>query len=40
VLPSLSSLPNEAGSLILRWEVSGTLQPGQTGRLRFQAKAR
>lgn len=31
---------NEAGSLILRWEVSGTLQPGESGRVRFQAKVR
>ena len=32
--------PNEAGSAVLRWEVSGTLLPGQSGRLRFQAKVR
>jgi uncharacterized repeat protein (TIGR01451 family) len=31
---------NEAGSQILRWEVSGTLQPGQSGALRFQARVR
>ncbi len=31
---------NEAGSLILRWEITGTLQPGQSGRLRFQARVR
>jgi uncharacterized repeat protein (TIGR01451 family) len=31
---------NEAGSLILRWEVSGTLQPGESGRLRFKARVR
>ncbi len=31
---------NEAGSLILRWEISGTLQPGQSGALRFQARVR
>lgn len=31
---------NEAGSQLLRWEVSGTLQPGDTGRIRFQAKVR
>jgi uncharacterized repeat protein (TIGR01451 family) len=31
---------NEAGSLILRWEISGTLQPGQCGALRFQARVR
>jgi uncharacterized repeat protein (TIGR01451 family) len=32
--------PNEAGSVILRWEISGTLQPGQSGALRFQARVR
>jgi uncharacterized repeat protein (TIGR01451 family) len=31
---------NEAGSLILRWEITGTLQPGQSGALRFQARVR
>jgi uncharacterized repeat protein (TIGR01451 family) len=31
---------NEAGSLILRWEITGTLQPGQSGSLRFQARVR
>jgi uncharacterized repeat protein (TIGR01451 family) len=31
---------NEAGSVILRWEISGTLQPGQSGALRFQARVR
>lgn len=31
---------NEAGSQLLRWEVSGTLQPGQSGRVRFKAKVR
>jgi uncharacterized repeat protein (TIGR01451 family) len=31
---------NEAGSAILRWEISGTLQPGQSGALRFQARVR
>jgi uncharacterized repeat protein (TIGR01451 family) len=31
---------NEAGSVILRWEVSGTLLPGQSGVLRFQARVR
>jgi uncharacterized repeat protein (TIGR01451 family) len=31
---------NEAGSTILRWEVSGTLLPGQSGLVRFQAKVR
>jgi uncharacterized repeat protein (TIGR01451 family) len=31
---------NEAGSVILRWEVSGKLLPGQSGVVRFQAKVR
>jgi uncharacterized repeat protein (TIGR01451 family) len=31
---------NEAGSLILKWEISGKLQPGQSGVVRFQAKIR
>lgn len=36
----LTIQPNEAGSVVLRWEVSGTLLPGQTGRIRFKAKVR
>ena len=32
--------PNEAGSLILRWEVTGTLLPGQSGVVSFQARVR
>jgi uncharacterized repeat protein (TIGR01451 family) len=31
---------NEAGSLILRWEVTGRLMPGQSGVVRFQARIR
>src|SRR5262249_26786136 len=31
---------NEAGSLILRWEFSGELLPGQAGVITFQAKIR
>jgi uncharacterized repeat protein (TIGR01451 family) len=31
---------NEAGSVILRWEISGRLMPGQSGVVRFQAKVR
>ena len=31
---------NEAGSTVLRWEISGRLLPGQGGVLRFQAKVR
>jgi uncharacterized repeat protein (TIGR01451 family) len=32
--------PNEAGSLILRWEVAGQLLPGESGIVRFQARVR
>jgi uncharacterized repeat protein (TIGR01451 family) len=32
--------PNEGGSLLLRWEIGGTLLPGQSGVLKFQAKVR
>jgi hypothetical protein len=31
---------NEVGSVLLRWEISGTLLPGQTGRIRFKARVR
>jgi uncharacterized repeat protein (TIGR01451 family) len=31
---------NEAGSSILRWEITGTLQPGQSGVVRFKARIR
>jgi uncharacterized repeat protein (TIGR01451 family) len=32
--------PNEAGSLILRWEIMGRLLPGASGVVRFQARVR
>ncbi len=32
--------PNEAGSLILRWEISGKLLPAQSGLISFQARVR
>ena len=32
--------PNEAGSLLLRREIGGTLQPGQSGVVRFQVRIR
>ncbi len=35
-----SMKPNEAGSQILRWEISGLLQPGQSGLVSFQARIR
>jgi uncharacterized repeat protein (TIGR01451 family) len=31
---------NEAGSVILRWEINGRLLPGQSGVVSFQAKVR
>jgi uncharacterized repeat protein (TIGR01451 family) len=31
---------NEAGSLILRWEITGRLLPGSSGVVRFQARIR
>jgi hypothetical protein len=31
---------NEAGSVVLRWEVSGRLMPGQNGVVSFQARVR
>jgi uncharacterized repeat protein (TIGR01451 family) len=32
--------PNEAGSLMLHWEISGTLQPGESGVVKFQVRIR
>ncbi len=32
--------PNEAGSSVLRWEISGRLLPGQSGRVRFKVRVR
>jgi uncharacterized repeat protein (TIGR01451 family) len=32
--------PNEAGSLILHWEITGKLMPGTSGVVRFQARIR
>ncbi|MBY0230964.1 MAG: DUF11 domain-containing protein [Gemmataceae bacterium] len=31
---------NEAGSSLLRWEITGTLQPGESGRVKFKARVR
>jgi uncharacterized repeat protein (TIGR01451 family) len=31
---------NEAGSAVLRWELPGTLLPGQSGTIKFKAKVR
>lgn len=35
-----TTLENRAGSLLLHWEVSGPLQPGQSGVVSFQARIR
>ena len=32
--------PNEAGAAILRWEIVGTVVPGQGGVVSFQARIR
>jgi uncharacterized repeat protein (TIGR01451 family) len=32
--------PNEAGSMVLRWEISGKLLPGQSGLISFQVRVR
>ncbi len=31
---------NEAGSLLLRWQIVGRLQPGESGEITFQARIR
>jgi uncharacterized repeat protein (TIGR01451 family) len=31
---------NEAGSAVLRWEITGPLLPGQSGKIRFKARVR
>jgi uncharacterized repeat protein (TIGR01451 family) len=31
---------NQCGSLVLRWQVGGSLPPGQSGMIRFQARVR
>ena len=35
-----STQPNEVGSLVLRWEITDPLAPGQGGVIRFQCKVR
>jgi uncharacterized repeat protein (TIGR01451 family) len=32
--------PNEVGSLVLRWEINGTLPPGESGVVSFQVRVR
>jgi uncharacterized repeat protein (TIGR01451 family) len=37
---TFTTQPNEAGSVILRWAVTGALPPGQSGIVTFQARVR
>jgi uncharacterized repeat protein (TIGR01451 family) len=37
---NFSATANEAGSVIVRWELPGTLLPGQGGTVKFKAKVR
>jgi len=37
---NFSTTENEAGSVIVRWELPGTLLPGQSGTIKFKAKIR
>jgi uncharacterized repeat protein (TIGR01451 family) len=37
---TLTIQPNEAGSVILRWEVSGKLPAGESGVVAFQTRVR
>ena len=37
---NFSAVANEAGSVVVRWELPGALLPGQTGTVRFRAKVR
>jgi len=37
---NFTSLENEAGSVVLRWDLPGELLPGQAGTIKFKAKVR
>ncbi len=37
---NFTTQPNESGSVLLRWEIQGALQPGESGTVRFQARVR
>jgi uncharacterized repeat protein (TIGR01451 family) len=37
---NFAAVENEAGSLILRWELPGELLPGQAGTIKFKARVR
>jgi uncharacterized repeat protein (TIGR01451 family) len=37
---TFTTQPNDAGSMVLRWEFAGSLQPGENGMITFQVKIR
>ena len=37
---NFTSAENEAGSVVVRWDLPGVLLPGQAGTVRFKAKVR
>ena len=37
---TFTTKPNEVDSVVLRWEITGSLPPGQTGTVAFQARVR
>jgi hypothetical protein len=37
---NFTTADNEAGSVIVRWDLPGVLLPGQAGMVRFKAKVR
>jgi uncharacterized repeat protein (TIGR01451 family) len=37
---NFTAFENEAGSVVVRWELPGTLLPGQAGTIKFRAKVR
>lgn len=37
---TFTTQPNEAGSILLRWEIEGTLAPGDSGMVSFQVRIR
>jgi uncharacterized repeat protein (TIGR01451 family) len=37
---NFTTVENEVGSVIVRWELPGTLLPGQSGVVKFKAKVR
>ena len=37
---NFAATPNEAGSVVVKWELPGVLLPGQSGTVKFKAKVR